>query len=178
MNVANQPYSRIRRRPLSLAVVLLVLGITLVVLITGCAIKHVRLRSTAEVRNTFMKVDINPDDYAFFTTGPNATPEAILIIENDHLGDFDSSGWKLRDKQTIMNLLRKISTTPSEGKKYGFPVKTEKDGVTKGMIFTGYSFGKVFVDKEEGVFKVATPAMLDTGQAMFKRSKCSISICQ
>lgn len=158
------------------SIVLLVFA--LMALTTGCATKQLRLNATSEVRSTFMEVDIDPAKYAFFTTGPDSAPEALLLIKNEYLGDFDSSGWTLRDKQTIMDMLKNITDSASEGKKYGFPVITEKDGVTKGMIFTGYRHGKVFVDKEEGVFRVATPAMMDTGGAMYKRSKCSISVCK
>lgn len=156
---------------------IILLLFALITLTAGCATKYVRLTPTSEVRSAFMDMDIDPAKYAFFTTGPDSAPEAILLIKNEYLGDFDSSGWTLRDKQTIMDMLKNIADSASEGRKYGFPVKTEKDGVTKGLIFTGYRHGKVLVDEEEGVFRVATPAMMDTGGAMFKRSKCSISVC-
>lgn len=157
---------------------IILLLIALMALTAGCAVKQVRLQSTTEAKKAFTEVDIDPGNYAFFTTGPEATPEAILLIKNAYLGNFDSSGWKLRDKETIMNLLNKISQTTSPGKQFGFPVVTEKGGPVKGLMFTAFGHGRVFVDKEKGIFKVATPAMLDTGQGTFDRSSCSISVCQ
>jgi hypothetical protein len=147
-------------------------------LISGCAGKQIRLERTDEVKKTFQEVDIDPKEYAFFTAGPQSTPEAILLIKNAYLGDFDSSGWKLRDKETIMDLLKRISEATRPGKQYGFPVVTEEGGPVKGMMFTAFPHARAFVDKEEGVFRVATPAMLDTGQGTLSRTSCSISVCQ
>lgn len=151
--------------------------LALVVMVTGCATNAVMLNPTEEVKATFTKVDINPDEYAFFTTGPDAAPEAVLIVENRYLADFDSSGWKLRDKQAVMDLLKAIASKPSEAKKFGYPV-TDDQGSVKGKMFTTFRQGKVFLDKKEGTFSVATPAMLDTGMGTSKRTGCSISICQ
>jgi hypothetical protein len=157
---------------------LLVLGFALGVMVTGCgSTKYVTLTPTPEVRETFKKVDMNPDDYAFFTTGPDATPEAILLISNQYLGEFDSAGWKLRDKQFVIDMLKAISKKKSLGQKFGYPV-TDDQGVQKGLLFTTFRVGKMFIDKEEGSFRVATPAMLDIGKGAYKRSSCSISICQ
>jgi hypothetical protein len=153
------------------------LVLALVVIVIGCATSAVRLSPSEEVKATFTKVDINPDEYAFFTTGPDAAPEAVLIIENRYLADFDSSGWKLRDKQGVMDLLKAIASKPSEAKKFGFPVR-DAQGTVKGKMFTTFRQGKVFLDKKEGTFSVATPAMLDTGMGTAKRTGCSISICQ
>jgi hypothetical protein len=147
-------------------------------LISGCAGKYIRLERQAEVKKTFQEVDIDPKEYAFFTAGPKSTPEAILLVKNQYLGEFDSSGWKLRDKQTIMDLLKSISEATRPGKQYGFPVVTEEGGPVKGIMFTAFPHGRVFIDEEQGVFRVATPAMLDTGQGTFDRTSCSISVCQ
>lgn len=156
----------------------LVLGFTVALMATGCgSTKYVTLTPTAEVRETFQKVDINPDEYAFFTTGPETTPEAILLIDNDYLGEFDSGGWNLRDKQFVMDLLKTISEKKSLGSKFGYPVMDDQ-GVEKGLMYTTFRVGKMFIDKEEGSFRVATPAMLDIGKGAYKRTSCSISICQ
>jgi hypothetical protein len=145
---------------------------------TGCgSTKYVTLTPTTEVRETFQKVDMNPEDYAFFTTGPDATPEAVLLVGNQYLGEFDSAGWKLRDKQMIIDMLKAISKKKSLGSKFGYPVKDDQ-GVEKGLLFTTFRVGKMFIDKEEGSFRVATPAMLDIGKGAYKRTSCSISICQ
>jgi len=177
MNSVTRPDRNSKKHSLNRGLMVLLLAMVPAMLTAGCGIKYVTLTPTAEVRRTFDKVDINPDDHAFFSTGPDAAPEAVLLIDNDYLGEFDSSGWKLRDKQTVMDLLRSISTKATEGKKFGFPV-TDDEGVIKGKLFTAFRHGKVFIDKEEGTFKVATPAMLDTGRGTSKRTSCSISICQ
>ena len=154
------------------------LSIGLCATITGCgSTKYVTLTPTAEVRETFKKDDMNPDDYAFFTTGPDTTPEAVLLIDNKYLGEFDSAGWKLRDKQFVVDLLKAISKKESLGSKFGYPV-IDDQGVNKGLMFTTFRVGKMFIDKEEGSFRIATPAMLDIGKGAYKRTSCSISICQ
>ena len=89
---------------------LFVLGLAVGIIASGCgSTKYVTLTPTKEAKQTFQKVDMNPDDYAFFTTGPDATPEAVLLVDNQYLGEFDSAGWKLRDKQLIMDMLKAIS---------------------------------------------------------------------
>ncbi len=147
------------------------------ILTSGCATKQVSLRPTTEAKKAFTEVTINPSDYAFFSTGPDASPEALLIIANEYLGRFDSSGWKLRDKGTMMDLLETIKSKASEARKYGFPV-TDDQGTVMGKLFTTFRHGKVFIDKEERTFSVATPAMLDIGKGSLKRTSCTISICQ
>ena len=160
------------------SIALLLVAVMVMAMTAGCAGRQVRLESSTDVKRTFDEVDIDPKEYAFFTTGPEAAPEAVLLIKNAYLGDFDSSGWKLRDKQTVMNMLKQISETASPGRKFGFPVVTEENGPVKGLMFTAFRHGKVFVDEEENVFRVATPAMLDTGQGTHHRTSCSISVCQ
>ena len=149
----------------------------IVSMLLGCSANRVSLKPTSAATETFKTVDINPDKYAFFTAGPEATPEAILLIANEHMGDFNSSGWKLRDKKTIMNLLKAISSKGSIAKKYGFPV-VGKDGVEKGKLYTTMRVGRMSIDKEDESFSVATPEMLDIGKGAYKRTSCSISICQ
>ncbi len=166
-----------KKGPRNVGLVLLVLGLTLGMLTAGCGLKYVTLTPTPEVGRIFKTVDINPDEFAFFTTGPDAMPEAMLLIENKYLGEFDSAGWKLRDKETIMALLRTIGPKKTATQKFGFPVKDDQ-GVEKGKLFTTFRVGKMFIDEEEGSFKVATPAMLDIGKGAYKRSSCSISLCQ
>jgi len=147
-------------------------------MVTGCgSTKYVTLTPTKEALQTFKKVDMNPDDYAFFTTGPESAPEAVLLIGNKHLGEFDSAGWKLRDKQEIIDLLKAISEKKSLASKFGYPVKDDQ-GVEKGLLFTTFRVGKMFIDEEQGSFRVATPAMLDIGKGAYKRTSCSISVCQ
>ena len=178
MKVANQTGGNIRKSLGYNAAGLVVTALAVALVTAGCgSYKNVRLTPTAEVRETFEKVDINPDAYAFFTTGPDAMPEAILLIDNNFLGEFDSGGWKLRDKQLVMELLKSISQKKSLASKYGYPVMDDH-GIEKGMLYTTFRVGKVFIDKEEGSFRVATPAMLDTGKGAYKRTGCSISICQ
>ena len=160
------------------SLLLLVLGLTVGIVVFGCGTtKYVTLTPTPEAKQTFDKVDMNPDDYAFFTTGPDATPEAVLLIDNEYLGEFDSAGWKLRDKQFVIDMLKAISKKKSLGQKFGYPVKDDQ-GVEKGLLFTTFRVGRMFIDKEEGSFRVATPAMLDIGKGAQKRTSCSISICQ
>jgi hypothetical protein len=178
MKVANRTGGSVKKLPWYPVFTLLVLGFTAAVMTTGCgSTKYVTLTPTQEVRQTFQKVDMNPEEYAFFTTGPDAAPEAVLLIGNKYLGEFDSSGWKLRDKQTIIDMLKAISRKKSLGSKFGYPVKDDQ-GVEKGLLFTTFRVGKMYVDKEEGSFRVATPAMLDIGKGAYKRTSCSISICQ
>lgn len=154
-----------------------ILGCAIALIATGCATTAVRLQPSDEVKAVFADVDIDPQKYVFFTTGPDAAPEAVLLIENQAMADFDSSGWRLRDKNAVMDILTTISKRSSEGKKYGYKV-TDDQGEIKGMMFTAFRQGRVFVDKEEGTFSVATPAMMDTGIGTSKRTGCSISICQ
>jgi len=178
MKVANQTGGNVKRSLWRPFFALLVLGSAVAVMGTGCgSTKYVTLTPTDEVRQTFQKVDINPDEYAFFTTGPDSAPEAVLLIGNKYLGEFDSAGWKLRDKQMILDMLKGISKKKTLGSKFGYPVKDDQ-GVEKGLLFTTFRVGKMFIDKEEGSFRVATPAMLDIGKGAYKRTSCSISICQ
>ena len=177
MDAMHGSHGDVTRRSRHVVFVLGVLATAFVMQISGCAFKTVALFPNSKVLNTFDTVDIDPDKYAFFTTGPEATPEAVLLIENPYLGEYDSSGWKLRDKDFVMNLLRAISKKSGEAKKFGYAVQDDQ-GIVKGMLFMTAKSGKVFIDKEEGTFKVATPAMLDTGLGAAKRTSCSISICQ
>jgi len=154
-----------------------ILGCAIALIATGCATTAVRLQPSNEVKAAFINVDIDPQRYVFFTTGPDAAPEAVLLIENIAMSEFDSSGWRLRDKKAVMDILTGISKRTSEGKKYGYEV-TDDQGEIKGMMFTAFRQGRVFVDKEEDIFSVATPAMMDTGIGTSKRTGCSISICQ
>ena len=176
MNVENN--QTFKQHSLFCTLVSLTFGlITMVALFTGCATKQVTLHPTVEAKKAFTEVDINPSDYAFFSTGPDAAPEALLIIANDYLGEFDSSGWKLRDKKKMMDMLRTIKNKATQARTYGYPV-VDDQGTVKGKLFTTFRHGKVFIDKEEGSFSVATPAMLDIGKGTLKRTSCSISVCQ
>ncbi len=178
MNSVTRPDRNSKKHSLNRGVVLLLLAMVPAMLTAGCgSIKYVTLTPTPEVGKTFKTVDINPDDYAFFTTGPDATPEAILLIGNKYLGEFDSAGWKLRDKKTTMDMLKVIGPKKTEAKKFGIPVK-DNQGVVKGKLFTTFHVSKMFIDEEENTFKVATPAMLDIGIGSRKRTSCSISLCQ
>lgn len=178
MKVANQTGGNIRKSLGYPAMSFLsILGCAIALMATGCATTAVRLQPSDEVKTAFLNVDIDPEKYVFFTTGPDTAPEAVLLIENGAMSEFDSSGWRLRDKKAVMDLLTGISKTTSEGKKYGYEV-TDDQGEIKGMMFTAFRQGRVFVDKEEDIFSVATPAMMDTGIGTSKRTGCSISICQ
>jgi hypothetical protein len=78
-----------------------------------------------------------------------------------------------------MAILRKIRDKPKPTgtvNNNGFPV-VDDNGDVKGMMFTTFNHGKIFIDKEEGTFAVATPEMLDSGIGTRQRTSCNVSVC-
>ena len=141
---------------------------------SGCTIKTITLMPKEETTKVFQKLTFDSDQYAFYTMGSDQAPEAVLLIETEHLADFHSTGWKIRDKDDVLAFLRSQRSVGSLDSKRGYPV-IDNEGDVKGIMYTSIEGVKVIVDKKEETFKVATADTLDKAKKASTGSACPVT---
>jgi hypothetical protein len=126
----------------------------------GCTgVQTVPLRKDMGVEQEFKNFEIDFEAYDFFSAVSEANPDAILAIKKEFVDEFNSRGWKSRNREELPGLIKGLVSRAQIKWAYGMLV-TDENGAVKGKLYSRFDRHKVFVYTQKGYFTVQTPDMV------------------